>query len=275
MQKTVCTRDQRLCLLPFWHVYITKVLQIPTECLSFLARMAKKEKKGHEKRKHGTIHQQPRATRVARGDAAIERKHTPHNVLKLHMVPQLLGTPQKRKTGGKKDARQHCIGNGWWSSPLHKEPITLLDSVFLFLRLFIGLSVCLRMEDVMMTNNHVRLFFGWSDAFVSHCRHKEEPRHRGRGEEAECWGVWGGGGSSASHLAHLIVLSDLTVVPLGLGLPLALPLRLPLAAVGGVGGVLVGVWVLGLVLHLGVGVGLLLGSPPLQSAWQEGSRSER
>lgn len=35
----------------------------------------------------------------------------------------------------------------------------------------------------MMTNNHVRLFFGWSDAFVSHCRHKEEPRH---------WGVGGG-----------------------------------------------------------------------------------
>lgn len=35
----------------------------------------------------------------------------------------------------------------------------------------------------MMSNNHVRLFFGWSDAFVSHCRHKEEPRH---------WGVGGG-----------------------------------------------------------------------------------
>lgn len=33
----------------------------------------------------------------------------------------------------------------------------------------------------MMTNNHVRLFFGWSDAFVSHCRHKEEPRHWGEG----------------------------------------------------------------------------------------------
>lgn len=32
-----------------------------------------------------------------------------------------------------------------------------------------------------MTNNHVRLFFGWSDAFVSHCRHKEEPRHWGEG----------------------------------------------------------------------------------------------
>lgn len=32
-------------------------------------------------------------------------------------------------------------------------------------------------DDMMMTNNHVRLFFGWSDAFVSHCRHKEEPRH--------------------------------------------------------------------------------------------------
>lgn len=33
----------------------------------------------------------------------------------------------------------------------------------------------------MMSNNHVRLFFGWSDAFVSHCRHKEEPRHWGEG----------------------------------------------------------------------------------------------
>lgn len=32
-----------------------------------------------------------------------------------------------------------------------------------------------------MSNNHVRLFFGWSDAFVSHCRHKEEPRHWGEG----------------------------------------------------------------------------------------------
>lgn len=101
----------------------------------------------------------------------------------------------------------------------------------------------------MMTNNHVRLFFGWSDAFVSHCRHKEEPRH------------WAGGcGVSASHLAHLIVLSGLTVVPLGLCLPRRLPLGLPLAAVP----VLVGV--LRLVLHLGVSV--LLRSPPLQSAWK-------
>lgn len=39
-----------------------------------------------------------------------------------------------------------------------------------------GLSVV----DMMMTNNHVRLFFGWSDAFVSLCRHTEEPRHWGR-----------------------------------------------------------------------------------------------
>lgn len=74
-----------------------------------------------------------------------------------------------------------------------------------------------------MSNNHVRLFFGWSDAFVSHCRHKEEPRH---------WGEEGAGCRvSASHLAHLIVLSGLTVVPLGLRLPLRLPLGLPPAAV--------------------------------------------
>lgn len=40
-----------------------------------------------------------------------------------------------------------------------------------------------------MSNNHVRLFFGWSDAFVSHCRHKEEPRH------------WGGGGGGVQGLS--------------------------------------------------------------------------
>lgn len=62
---------------------------------------------------------------------------------------------------------------------------------------------------------------------------------------------------SASHLAHLIVLPGLAAVPLGLGLPLGLPGASVL--------VLVGVGVLGLVLNLGAG--LLLGSPPLQSAW--------
>lgn len=79
---------------------------------------------------------------------------------------------------------------------------------------------------------------------------------------------------SASHLAHLIVLSGLTVVPLGLRLPLRLPLGLPLAAVPAVPtvpavasvAVLVGVRVLRLVLHLGASV--LLCSPPLQSAWK-------
>lgn len=61
-----------------------------------------------------------------------------------------------------------------------------------------------------MTNNHVRLFFGWSDAFISLCRHTEEPRHwGGRGGEGG-WVqglsvssgpsdsfLWAGGGASA------------------------------------------------------------------------------
>ena len=87
-----------------------------------------------------------------------------------------------------------------------------------------------------------------------------------RGEEGAGCGV------SASHLTHLIVLSRLTVVPLGLRLPLRLPLALPLAPMPAVASVpsvaavavLVGVWVLRLVLHLGASV--LLRSSPLQSA---------
>ena len=73
---------------------------------------------------------------------------------------------------------------------------------------------------------------------------------------------------SASHLAHLIVLPGLSAVPLGLGLrlPLGLGLRLPLGLP--LPGVLVGVGVLGLVLHLGAG--LLLGTPSLQGAWSGG-----
>lgn len=110
---------------------------------------------------------------------------------------------------------------------------------------------------MMMNNNHVRLFFGWSDSFVSHCRHKEEPRHWGEGRRCRV---------SASHLAHLIVLSGLTVVPLGLRLPLRLPLGLPLATVSTMA-MLVGVRVLRLVLHLGVS--MLLRSSPLQSACEE------
>lgn len=108
-----------------------------------------------------------------------------------------------------------------------------------------------------MTNNHVRRFFGWSDAFVSLCRHKEEPRH---------WGGAGGAGCrvSASHLAHLIVLSGLTVVPLGLCLALRLPLCLPLAAVAPVSAV--AVRVLGLVLHLRAS--MLLRSSSFQSPCQ-------
>lgn len=51
MQKTVCTRDRSLCLLPFDMCEITKVPQIPTECLSILAKMAKtKERKQKEKK---------------------------------------------------------------------------------------------------------------------------------------------------------------------------------------------------------------------------------
>lgn len=48
----------------------------------------------------------------------------------------------------------------------------------------------------------------------SHCRHKGEPR-QSNGPRAE-------GKVSASHLAHLIVLPGLAVVPLGLGLSLGL-----------------------------------------------------
>lgn len=70
---------------------------------------------------------------------------------------------------------------------------------------------------------------------------------------------------SASHLAHLIVLSGLTVVPLGLCLPLRLPLGLSLATVPAVS-VLVGVRVLRL-LHLGAS--MLLRSSPLQSTCQK------
>lgn len=77
-------------------------------------------------------------------------------------------------------------------------------------------------------------------------------------------GGWVGSRVSASHLAHLIVLSGLTVVPLWLCLALRLPLGLPLAAVSTVA-VLVRMWVLRL-LHLRAG--MLLRSPPLQSAWK-------
>lgn len=72
--------------------------------------------------------------------------------------------------------------------------------------------------------------------------------------------------ASAPHLAHLIVLSGLPVVPLGLPLPLRLSLGLPPSAVTAVPAVslLVGMRVLRLMLHLGVGI--LLSSPPLQSA---------
>lgn len=73
---------------------------------------------------------------------------------------------------------------------------------------------------------------------------------------------------SASHLAHLIVLSGLTVVPLGLCLPLRLPLGLSLATMANVA-VLVGVRLLRL-LHLGAS--MLLRSSPLQSTWQEKGR---
>lgn len=115
----------------------------------------------------------------------------------------------------------------------------------------------------MMTNNQAFSLDGVT-LFVSHCRHKEEPRH---------WGVGGGssqGGPSASHLAHLIVLSGLTVVPLLLGLSCGLPLLLPLpapvtSAVTPLTATAV-TTVLGLMLHLGAGV--LLRSPPLQSAWK-------
>lgn len=82
-------------------------------------------------------------------------------------------------------------------------------------------------------------------------------------------GIGGGAGGagcrvSASHLAHLIVLSGLTVVPLGLCLALRLPLCLPLAAVAPVSAV--AVRVLGLVLHLRAS--MLLRSSSFQSPCQ-------
>lgn len=104
-------------------------------------------------------------------------------------------------------------------------------------------------------------------------------------------GLWASDRVSASHLAHLIVFPLLAMVPLRL---LRLSLRLPLAltpaaaaatssaaaatavtavtpvasaAAVAAAAVLVGVRVLG--LHLGAGV--LLRSPPLQSAWWEGN----
>lgn len=118
----------------------------------------------------------------------------------------------------------------------------------------------------MMTNNQAFSLDGVT-LFVSHCRHKEEPRH---------WGVGGGsqGGLSASHLAHLIVLSGLAMVPLLLGLPRLLPLLLLLllpltasvtSAVAPVP-IVPPAAVLRLVLHLGAR--MLLRSPPLQSAWK-------
>lgn len=52
----------------------------------------------------------------------------------------------------------------------------------------------------MMTNNHVRRFFGWSDAFVSLCRHKEEPRHWGGSRGSWVQGLSVSSGPSDSSL---------------------------------------------------------------------------
>lgn len=90
------------------------------------------------------------------------------------------------------------------------------------------------------------------------------------GSSQRLWGV--GGGLLASHLAHLIVLSGLAVVTLLLRLSRGLSGLLPLPAVAPsmpptVAPVpTVAVGVPRLVLHLGAGV--LLRSPPLQSAWK-------
>lgn len=71
MQKTVCTRDRSLCLLPFDMCEITKVPQIPTECLSFLVKMTKtKERKQKEKKKEFTSSYGP----VTQEDVADEEK---------------------------------------------------------------------------------------------------------------------------------------------------------------------------------------------------------
>lgn len=78
MQKTVCTRDRSLCLLPFDMCKSQKVPQIPTECLSILARMAKRKARNNSPAATGVVTQE---------DVAIERKNTSQNVLKLHMIP--------------------------------------------------------------------------------------------------------------------------------------------------------------------------------------------
>lgn len=44
MQKDCLHERSEPVSFAVWHVYITKVPQIPAECLSILARMAKKEK---------------------------------------------------------------------------------------------------------------------------------------------------------------------------------------------------------------------------------------
>lgn len=69
MQKTVCTRDRSLCLLPFDMCEITKVPQIPTECLSFLAKMTKTKERKKKKREFTSSYEP-----VTQEDVADEEK---------------------------------------------------------------------------------------------------------------------------------------------------------------------------------------------------------
>lgn len=87
MQKTVCTRDRSLCLLPFDMCEITKVPQIPTECLSFLAKMTKTKERKKKKKKESS----PAATSLSLKKMLQmkkkEKQNKPQNELKLQMIP--------------------------------------------------------------------------------------------------------------------------------------------------------------------------------------------
>lgn len=85
MQKTICTRDRSLCLLPFDMCEITKVPQIPTECLSFLAKMTKTKERKKKKKSS------PAATSLSLKKMLQmkkkEKQNKPQNELKLQMIP--------------------------------------------------------------------------------------------------------------------------------------------------------------------------------------------
>lgn len=109
MQKTVCTKDQSLCLFPFDVCKSQKCCKSP-ECPSLLARMAKE--------KHGTIHQQPqvchsrrRCNRTKSKSRRKKEKKSKH-ITECTKATRDSLTPWhsfKRKKKVEKDARSHCI----------------------------------------------------------------------------------------------------------------------------------------------------------------------